>query len=170
MPGFTYSAAILIRTPLAEVSGLHLYISRHFHGAPIVIGFGDSYESPLWTRSGSSFVLRTNHLFRVKGSLLEGSPLFSAQVFVRITLRFPLCSFCHSSFSLIRGFAMRDPLMVTSSLRSHIGQHISGPKQYSAPQAFAAILDPTAYHRIPDHCLDFRTLLPDHGSLVTCPT
>jgi hypothetical protein len=149
MPEFTYGAAILIRTPLAEVSGLHLYISRYFHGDPFVLGFGDSYESPLSTRSGSSFVLQTNHLFRVKGSLLKGSPLFSAQVFVRITLRFPLCSFCHSSFSLTRVFAMRDPSMVTSSLRGHIGQHISGPKQYSAPQAFAAILDPTAYHRIP---------------------
>ena len=85
-------------------------------------------------------------------------------------LRFPLCSFCHSSFSLTWVFAMYDPSMVTPRLRGDIGQHISGPKQYSAPQAFAAILDPTAYHRIPDHCLDFRTLLPDHGSLVTCPT
>jgi hypothetical protein len=68
------------------------------------------------------------------------------------------------------GFDIRDPSMATSGHSGHIGQHISKPKQYSAPQVFLAVLDPTVYHRIPDHCLDFRTLLPDHGFLVTCPT
>jgi hypothetical protein len=47
--------------------------------------------------------------------------------------------------------------------------NISKPKRYSVPQAFSAVLDSTAYHRIPDHYLDFQALPPDHGSLVTYP-
>jgi hypothetical protein len=69
MPSFTYGEAILIRTPLAEVSGLHLYISRHFHGTLLVVGFGDGfgYESSLSARNGSSFILHS--FVRVEGSL-----------------------------------------------------------------------------------------------------